>query len=151
MVYDVLNAYLENGLKIVVHKIKDAKTVACGLWIHQGSVNETDENNGLSHLVEHLMLNAANEQRQEYQKLMNEVSSQGVIYNAVTTKEYTCFHYTGLPRTINLCLQCLASIAKDKQYFPPDFFQKEKQVVLQEAISYYSSFQQIKERTSQAL
>lgn len=149
--YDVLNAYLENGLKIVMHKIADAKTVACGLWIHQGSVNETDENNGISHLVEHLLLNSANDQCGTYQRLMDEVASQGAIYNAVTTKEYTCFYYTGLPKTLYLCLQCLACIAKDKRIFPTEFFEKEKQVVLQEAISFYSSFQQIKERTSQAL
>ena len=52
-VYDVLNAYLENGLKIVIHKISEVKTVACGLWIKLGSSYETDDNNGLSHLAEH--------------------------------------------------------------------------------------------------
>lgn len=149
--YDVLNAYLENGLKIILHRIPEAKTVACGLWIRQGSVNENDENNGLSHLVEHLLLNAANNECTEYQKFMEKASTEGVIYNAATTKEYTCFHYTGLPKTLELCLDCLACIAMDGRDFPTEFFEKEKSVVLQEATSFYSSFQQIKERMSQAL
>lgn len=55
--YDVLNAYLENGVKVILHKIPNVKTMSCGLWIRQGSVYETDENNGLSHLIEHLVLN----------------------------------------------------------------------------------------------
>ena len=59
-VYDVLNAYLENGLKVVLHKIPGVKTISCGIWIKQGSIYETDENNGLSHLLEHLILNADN-------------------------------------------------------------------------------------------
>ena len=52
--YDLVNAYLENGLRIVLHKIAGTKTAACGLWVKQGSSYETDENNGLSHLTEHL-------------------------------------------------------------------------------------------------
>ena len=34
IVYDVLNAYLENGLKIILHKIPDVKTISCGLWVY---------------------------------------------------------------------------------------------------------------------
>lgn len=68
--YDVLNAYLENGLKVILHKIPGVKTMACGLWIRQGSVYETDENNGLSHLVEHLLLNPKDVNNSEYRQLM---------------------------------------------------------------------------------
>ncbi len=149
--YDVLNAYLENGLKIILHKIPEAKTVACGLWVKQGSVNEDDLNNGLSHLTEHLLLNAVNDECPRYHSLMERAALEGVIYNAATTKEYTCFYYTGLPDTLKLCLECLSCIAMDERGFPEDFFEKEKKVVLQEATSFYSSFQQIKERMSQAL
>lgn len=129
----------------------EAKTVSCGLWIKQGSVNENSENNGLSHLVEHLLLNAANDCCPKYQKYMDMASKEGVVYNAATTKEYTCFYYTGLPQTLETCLDCLACIAKENREFPAEFFEKEKNVVLQEATSYYSSFQQIKERTSQTI
>lgn len=149
--YEVLNSYLENGLKIIIHKIPNSKTVASGLWIRQGSVYEDDQNNGLSHLVEHLLLNAANEECPEYHSYMEQAVAEGVVYNAATTKEYTCFYFTGLARTMELCLSCLSCIAKDGRTFPSDFFEKEKNVVLQEATSYYSSFQQIKERMSQAL
>lgn len=68
IVYDVLNAYLENGLKIILHKIPDVKTISCGLWVKQGSSYETDENNGLSHLAEHLLLNAQNVENDHYKK-----------------------------------------------------------------------------------
>lgn len=43
-----------------MHKIPYVKTMACGLWVNQGSKYEDDTTNGLSHLVEHLKLNKEN-------------------------------------------------------------------------------------------
>lgn len=149
--YDILNAYLENGLKIILHKIPGAKTMACGLWVSQGSKNESDENSGLSHLIEHLIVNPITSGNEIYQKLIEEVTNSGVVYNAATTKEYTCFYFTGLSNTIDLCVKSLSHIAMNNRNFPEDMFENEKKVVVQEATSFYSSFQQIKERTSQAL
>lgn len=149
--YDVLNAYLENGLKVILHKIPGVKTMACGLWIRQGSAYETDANNGLSHLSEHLLLNPKDVSNREYREWMDRISCEGVLYNAATTKEYTCYHFTGMKSTLPLCLSCLACIAKENRDFSEDFFENEKKVVLQEATSFYSSYQQIKERTSQAI
>ncbi len=149
--YDILNAYLENGLKIILHKIPGAKTMACGLWVSQGSKNESDANSGLSHLIEHLLVNPITSGNEAYQKLIEEVTNSGVVYNAATTKEYTCFYFTGLSNTIDLCVKSLSHIAMNNRNFPEDMFENEKKVVVQEATSFYSSFQQIKERTSQAL
>lgn len=149
--YDVLNAYLENGLKVILHKIPGVKTMACGLWVRQGSVYETDEINGLSHLTEHLLLNPKDVTNNEYKGLMESVSSEGVIYNAATTKEYTCYYFTGMESALSTCLASLACIAKENRDFIEEYFINEKNVVIQEATSFYSSYQQIKERTSQAI
>lgn len=150
-VYDVLNAYLENGLKIVIHKISEVKTVACGLWIKLGSSYEIDDNNGLSHLAEHLLMNQNDVENEEYKRIISDITDNGVYYNAATTKEYTCYYFTGLKSTIDDSLNALSQIAMKNREFNEDAFENEKKVVLQEAVSFYSSFQQIKERTSQAL
>ena len=150
-VYDVLNAYLENGLKIVIHKISEVKTVACGLWIKLGSSYETDDNNGLSHLAEHLLMNQNDVENEEYKRIISDITDNGVYYNAATTKEYTCYYFTGLKSTIDDSLNALSQIAMKNREFNEDAFENEKKVVLQEAVSFYSSFKQIKERTSQAL
>lgn len=149
--YDTLNAYLENGLKIVLHNIPETRTVASGLWVRQGSSYETDENNGLSHLIEHLLVNPENVHNINYKRMIKKVTAEGVIYNAATTKEYTCFHFTGLNDSLNDSLECLANIAKNNRKFSEEFLENEKRVVIQEAMGFYSSLQQIKERTSQAI
>lgn len=139
-VYDVLNAYLENGLKIVIHKISEVKTVACGLWIKLGSSYETDDNNGLSHLAEHLLMNQNDVENEEYKRIISDITDNGVYYNAATTKEYTCYYFTGLKSTIDDSLNALSQIAMKNREFNEDAFENEKKVVLQEAVSFYSSF-----------
>jgi len=134
-----------------MHRIPYAKTMACGIWIKQGSKYESDSNSGLSHLLEHLMINIENKNNPKYQKLINELSYEGVIYNAGTTKESTSFYFSGLSRNLEKCIQALASIVIDNRNFSDELIENEKKVVIQEAISFYSSFNQIKERTSQAL
>jgi predicted Zn-dependent peptidase len=149
--YDILTVYLENGLRVIMHKIPHVKTMACGLWVKQGSKNENDENNGLSHLLEHLMINIDNCDNKRFKNLINEVSYEGVAYNAGTTKEFTSYYFTGLARTLRKCIETLSSIAIDNKTFSKELLENEKKVVSQETISFYSSFNQIKERTSQAL
>jgi len=149
--YDILNVYLENGLRVVMHKIPHIRTMACGVWIKQGSKHENDENNGLSHLVEHLMINIENDSNPRFKNLINEVSSEGIVYNAGTTKETTSYFFTGLSNMLEKCIETLSTIVIDNKTFSNKLIENEKKVVSQETISFYSSFNQIIERTSQAL
>lgn len=149
--YEVLNVYLENGLRVILHKIPHMKTISCGIWIKQGSKHESDETNGLSHLLEHLMINPENSSNPQFQRLIKEVSSEGIVYNAGTTKECTSFYMSGLSKNLGQCLDTLAAMVIHNKTFPIDMFENEKKVVIQEAISAFSSLNQIKERSSQAL
>ncbi|MDI6740495.1 MAG: insulinase family protein, partial [Candidatus Edwardsbacteria bacterium] len=45
---------LKNGLTVVSEKIPYTHSVAVGFWLAHGSRDETPENNGISHLIEHL-------------------------------------------------------------------------------------------------
>lgn len=149
--YEILTVYLENGLRVVMHKIPSVKTMACGIWVRQGSKYESNENNGLSHLLEHLMINIDNDNNLRFKNLIAEASCEGVVYNAGTTKETTSYYFTGLTRTLRKCIETLSSIVMDNEKFSNELLENEKKVVIQEATSFYSSFNQIKERTSQAL
>lgn len=125
--------------------------MACGIWVRQGSKHENDLTNGLSHLIEHLKINIENMNNPKFQQLINDISSDGVVYNAGTTKETTSYFFTGLSSTLEKCIEALSSIVIDNWDFSRDLIENEKKVVSQEAVSFYSSFNQIKERTSQAL
>lgn len=44
----------QNGVRIVLENIPTVRSVAIGVWIGTGSRNETPENNGISHFLEHM-------------------------------------------------------------------------------------------------
>jgi predicted Zn-dependent peptidase len=46
---------LDNGLKVLLFQDKQSPTVACRLFYVTGSVHENFENNGIAHLLEHML------------------------------------------------------------------------------------------------
>ena len=46
---------LDNGLRIVLEPIENAKTCSLGVWIASGSAYETPETAGTSHFIEHML------------------------------------------------------------------------------------------------
>lgn len=87
----------ENGHKIVL-AYKAGTLVNVSTWVKTGSINETKENNGVSHFLEHLMFKGTkNHKAGEFDKLLE---SKGAIVNAATWKDYT-FYYVTLPKGPN--------------------------------------------------
>ena len=87
----------ENGHKIVLaHKPGDMVNVSS--WVKTGSINEDDNNNGISHFLEHLMFKGTKTYKVgEFDRMLE---SKGAIVNAATWKDYT-FYYVTLPKGIN--------------------------------------------------
>ena len=46
---------LSNGLRVVCEKIPYVRSVSTGIWVKTGSRDENQENNGISHFVEHML------------------------------------------------------------------------------------------------
>ena len=87
----------DNGHKIVLAH-KEGNMVSVSSWVKTGSINENDENNGISHFLEHLMFKGTHSHKVgEFDKLLE---SKGAIVNAATWKDYT-FYYVTLPKGEN--------------------------------------------------
>ena len=87
----------ENGHKIVLAH-KEGGLVNVSSWVKTGSINETDENNGISHFLEHLMFKGTHKHKAGY--FDRTLESKGAIVNAATWKDYT-FYYVTLPEGQN--------------------------------------------------
>lgn len=87
----------ENGHKIVLaHKQGDMVNVSS--WVKTGSINEDDNNNGISHFLEHLMFKGTKAYKVgEFDRMLE---SKGAVVNAATWKDYT-FYYVTLPKGID--------------------------------------------------
>lgn len=87
----------DNGHKIVLAH-KEGNMVSVSSWVKTGSINENDENNGISHFLEHLMFKGTHSHKVgEFDKILE---SKGAIVNAATWKDYT-FYYVTLPKGEN--------------------------------------------------
>ncbi|MBV1821842.1 insulinase family protein, partial [Coprococcus sp. MSK.21.13] len=78
---------LDNGLRVALEKIDYVQSVSIGLWIKNGSRNESEDNNGISHFIEHMMFKGtANRNAKEIVKTIEDL---GGHINAFTGKEAT--------------------------------------------------------------
>lgn len=84
----------ECGHKIVLAH-KEGGLVNVSSWVKTGSINETDENNGISHFLEHLMFKGTHKHKAGY--FDKTLEAKGAIVNAATWKDYT-FYYVTLPQ-----------------------------------------------------
>ena len=104
----------ENGHKIVLAH-KEGGLVNVSTWVRTGSINENDENNGISHFLEHLMFKGTHKHPAgEFDRMLE---SKGAIVNAATWKDYT-FYYVTLPKgenneNFNLALELHADMMID--------------------------------------
>ena len=87
----------DKGHTIIFAK-KEGGLINVSTWVKTGSINETDQNNGVSHFLEHLMFKGTTKHKAgEFDKILE---SKGAIINAATWKDYT-FYYVTIPKGIN--------------------------------------------------
>ena len=81
---------MNNGLRIVLEPIENAKTCSLGVWIASGSSYETPETAGTSHFIEHMLFRGT--KTRSALDLAVEMDEIGGIMNAYTAREMTCFY-----------------------------------------------------------
>lgn len=88
---------LENGHTIILAN-KDGGLVNVSSWVKTGSINENEQNNGISHFLEHLMFKGTHKHKAgDFDRILE---AKGAIVNAATWKDYT-FYYVTLPKGEN--------------------------------------------------
>lgn len=120
---------LENGLRIITATRKETETVSLGIWINTGSARETEEINGMSHLLEHMVFKGT-PKRTSFQ-IDAEIEDAGGQSNAYTAREITSFYAKMLKADAELALDVLSDIVLNAR-FPEEELVKERDVVIQE-------------------
>jgi len=123
---------LANGLNIIGEINRDAQSAAIGFFTRTGARDETDEINGVSHYLEHMLFKVTDKiSAFDVNLLFDEMGAQ---YNAFTTEENTVFYSATLPeqlgKAIDLWCQLMRPGLKD------DDFNMEKNVILEEIAMY---------------
>lgn len=123
----------KNGLRIVSEHIPTVRSVTIGIWVLAGSRNETEQNNGISHFLEHMFFKGT--KTKSAQDIAEAFDSIGGHINAFTSKEYTCYYAKVLDNHKEYALDLLADMFFNSTY-ESDEMAKEKKVVLEEIKMY---------------
>jgi predicted Zn-dependent peptidase len=122
-----------NGVRVIIENIPTVRSVAIGIWIGTGSRNETKENNGISHFLEHMFFKGT-EQRNA-KEIAESFDSIGGQVNAFTSKEYTCYYAKVLDEHADYALEVLSEMFFHS-VFDETELKKEKNVVFEEIKMY---------------
>ncbi|NEZ46095.1 insulinase family protein [Clostridium niameyense] len=120
---------LDNGLRVVLENIDYVNSVSVGVWIENGSRNETKQNNGISHFIEHMLFKGT--ENRNSLKIAESIEDLGGQINAFTGKEATCYYVKILDSHIDLALDVLADMLFNSKFLEEDI-EKEKKVVIEE-------------------
>ena len=126
-------AVLDNGLRIVTHKMPGRSSAALGIWIGVGGRYEDNTNKGIAHLLEHLCFKGAG----KYSALEIKETIEGVggSLNAFTSEEFTCYLAKLIVRHLPLALDVLSDMVLAPLLTEKDM-EKEKAVILEEIKMY---------------
>lgn len=120
---------LPNGVKIVSQKIPHMRSVSMGVWVNVGARDETAEQSGLSHFIEHMIFKGT-ARRSAYQ-IAKEFDAIGGHTNAFTTMEHTCYHAKVLDSNMDTMVDILTDIFLNSS-FAPEEVERERPVICQE-------------------
>ena len=120
---------LDNGLRLLSEEIAGMPSVTVGIWVENGSRDETPQLNGISHFLEHLLFKGT--ARRTAGQIAQEIDAIGGALDAFTGKEYTCYYARVLNEHLPLALDLLIDIFLYSS-FPQDEIERERSVICQE-------------------
>ena len=77
----------DNGLRVVLNQTEKTKPVSIMFGVNTGSVNESQENNGVSHFIEHMVFKGTT--GRTAQDISKDLEGIGANANAFTSKYAT--------------------------------------------------------------
>lgn len=128
--------HLKNGIQVVHSPIEGTKSVAIGVWIGTGSNHELKTENGMSHLIEHMLFKGT--QNRSAKALAEAIDGIGGSINAFTSKECTAYYCKVLEEDFDIALDVLTDMLMHSQFDPKEL-EKEIKVIKEEIAMYEDS------------
>ena len=120
---------LDNKLRIVSEKIDSVRSITLGVWIDVGSRDEEQNENGISHFIEHMLFKGT--KKRSTKEIALALESLGGTLNAFTGRENTCLYAKVLDEHLEIALDVLSDLLLNPLFNPYDF-KKEKKIIAEE-------------------
>lgn len=127
---------LSNGIRTVIETVPNVRSVALGIYVEIGSAYETEQNNGISHMIEHMLFKGT--ETRSAHEIAIETARLGDDLNAYTAKEVTCFYARVLDEQLPAIVEILGDMLSHSVFRKEDL-EKEKGIILDEIDMYEDS------------
>ena len=122
---------LPGGVRVVSERVPAVRSVALGFWIGTGSITESDEQAGLSHLLEHMLFRGT--ARYGSEEIDQIFDAMGAELNAGTGKETTLVYARVLDIHLERAFDVIAQMITEPAM---SGLAEEREVVLEEIAMY---------------
>ncbi len=127
---------LSNGLTVVLEQMKHLRSVSLGVWVNVGSANEDAMNNGIAHVIEHMMFKGT--KNRTANGIADDCTMIGGNMNAYTSKECTSYYVTTLDTHLENAIDIMSDMLCNSLFDKEDL-EKEKGVIIDEIDMYDDS------------
>lgn len=123
---------LSNGLTVVIEVMPHVQSAACGFLVRTGARDDPPELAGVAHFLEHMCFKGT--PRRTAEELNLEFDRLGAEVNAQTGKDQTFYYSWARTADLRHQIDLLADMMRST--LPPEEFEVERSVVLEEIASY---------------
>ncbi|WP_303857115.1 M16 family metallopeptidase [Aminicella lysinilytica] len=120
---------LSNGVRVIMEEMSQVQSIAIGIWVRAGAIDETDKNAGISHFVEHMMFKGT--ENRTAKDIAADIDRIGGQINAFTGKEATCYYVKSLSENYKEAADVLVDMLENS-LFDKNEMDKERKVICEE-------------------
>lgn len=124
---------LKNGMTVAFKK-RENKVVTVAFAVRFGGINETKENKGIAHFIEHMLYKGT--PTRNAKQISTEIEKNGGELNGFTAEQITAFWCKMPSKHINVALEVLSDMVKNP-LFDKKEINKERQVIFEEMKMYH--------------
>lgn len=127
---------LSNGITVIIEDLPYLRSTAFGVWVRVGSANEDEYNNGIAHMIEHMLFKGT--PRRNAKQIADEMAKIGGNVNAFTSKECTSYYATTLSEHLPIAIDIISDMINNS-LIEEKALKKEKGVIIEEIDMYDDS------------
>lgn len=114
---------LDCGAKVYLVPLPIHRSASIGFWIKTGSMNESENINGISHFIEHMLFKGTEDR--SARAIAEFFDAIGGDLNAFTSKECTCYHAKVLDHHLIQAIEVMGDMISNPKMSESDI-EKEK-------------------------
>ncbi len=119
---------LDNGMTVIFEK-RDIPVVSVAFAVRNGGVNESVEEKGISHFIEHMLYKGT--PTRDAKKIAEEIEKNGGVLNGFTGETVTAFWCKMPSKHLNIALEVLGDMVQNP-LFDEKELEKERKVIFEE-------------------